>query len=123
MLYTSIVSGDSCGICLSKKCCATLVRPQLTTLPITKDNKNDKGEKYIDVSFFAFTVYNSLFHSPRYINSAASKLDGKKNCPLHYLKKILHVGNSGCLSSVPILWLASSAAPAVIFTKEDSDDR
>jgi len=39
-----------------------------------------------------------------------------------YLKKQAHVGNSGCLSSVPIRWLASSAAPAVIFTKEDSDD-
>jgi len=32
------------------------------------------------------------------------------------------MGSSGFLSSVALRWLASSAAPAVIFTKEDSED-
>jgi hypothetical protein len=32
------------------------------------------------------------------------------------------MGSSGFLSSLALRWLASSAAPAAIFTKEDSED-
>lgn len=62
-----------------------------------------------DISF-AYKVYKSI----------CSTL-GKKESLLYLPQIESQIGNSGFLSSVALRWLASSAAPAVIFTKDDSD--